>query len=166
MNRLPAILLTIGFFFLLDLYVFQAVKTLSRASSLETRRLISTIYWAIPVASLVVWIVTQFIIPPDSLSRTTRQLIWSALLIPYFAKFFGMFLLLIDDVVRFGKWVVSLFQSQPPTTTPVVDTPTIPRSEFLMKSALAVGRYDGRGIYLWYHFGSARLPHSPRSGSC
>lgn len=138
MNRLPAILLTIGFFFLLDLYVFQAVKTLSRASSLETRRLISTIYWAIPVASLVVWIVTQFIIPPDSLSRTTRQLIWSALLIPYFAKFFSLFLLLIDDVVRFGKWVVSLFQSQPPTTAPVVDAPTIPRSEFLMKSALAV----------------------------
>lgn len=78
MNRLLAILLMIGVFFLLDLYVFQAVKTLSRTSSLDTRRLISTIYWAIPVVSLVVWIVIQFIIPPiicqEILARLFGQL--------------------------------------------------------------------------------------------
>ncbi|MEZ4904526.1 MAG: hypothetical protein R2822_23650 [Spirosomataceae bacterium] len=78
MNRLPAILITVGIFFLLDLYVFQAVKTLTRGSLSETRRLIYGIYWAIPIVSLVVWVVTQFLIPPDALSRVTRQFIWTA----------------------------------------------------------------------------------------
>lgn len=138
MNRLPAILITIGLFFLLDLYVFQAVKTLTRGSTLETRRLIHGIYWAIPIVSLTVWVVTQFILPPDSLSRMTRQFIWTGLLIPYFAKFFALFFVLIDDVVRFGKWVTGFFGKQPDVLTPLPDAPTIPRSEFLMKTALAV----------------------------
>lgn len=141
MNRLPAILITIGIFFLLDYYVFQAVRTLTRDSSADTRRLIHGIYWAIPAVSLVVWIVTQFLVPPDSLSRMTRQFIWTALLIPYFAKFFALFILLIDDVIRFGKWVTGFFTNgsssvQSPTSAPQADA--IPRSEFLMKTALAV----------------------------
>jgi predicted MPP superfamily phosphohydrolase len=138
MNRLPAILITIGVFFLLDLYVFQAVKALTRGSALETRRIIHAIYWVIPIISLAVWIVTQFLISPDSLSRTTRQFIWTALLIPYFAKFFSLFILLIDDVVRFGKWVTNFFGNQLVVSNPLPDAPAIPRSEFLMKTALAV----------------------------
>ena len=138
MNRLPSILITIGVFFLLDFYVFQAVRTLTRGLSLDARRLIHTIYWAIPIVSLGVWIITQFLIPPDSLSRMTRQFIWTGLLIPYFAKVFALFFVLLDDVVRFGKWVVSLFGDQATAPSPAVGEPTIPRSEFLMKSALAV----------------------------
>ena len=40
-------------------------------------------------------------------------------------------------------------------------------SSFRVFDEIGFGRggYNGRGIYLWYHFGSARLPHSPRSGS-
>jgi len=138
MNRLFAILLAVAFFFLIDWYVFQAVKTLSRGSLIETRRLIYGIYWAIPAVSLMIWVVTQFLIPPDALSRVSRQFIWTVLLIPYFAKFFSLFILLIDDVVRFGKWVASFFDT--PTTAPSAISPenTIPRSEFLMKTALAV----------------------------
>ncbi|MDF7820464.1 metallophosphoesterase [Runella sp. MFBS21] len=138
MNRLPSILITIGVFFLLDLYVFQAVRTLTRGLSLDARRLIHAIYWAIPIVSLGIWIVTQFLMPADSLSRMTRQFIWTGLLIPYFAKVFALFFVLLDDVVRFGKWVISLFGDQAAAPSPAVGEPTIPRSEFLMKSALAV----------------------------
>lgn len=141
MNRLPAILIVVAFFFLIDLYVFQAVKTLTRGSMLETRRLIHLIYWAVPLVSLGVWIITQFLIPPDSLSRVTRQFIWTALLIPYFAKFFSLFILLLDDVIRFGKWVVGFFtdsSASTPNPTTISQENAIPRSEFLVKTALAV----------------------------
>lgn len=80
------------------------------------------------------------------MSRNTRQIIWAALLIPYFAKFFSLIFLLIDDVIRFGKWVASFFQSQPPSTVPVTDAPAIPRSEFLMKSALAMAGTTAAGF--------------------
>jgi uncharacterized protein len=143
MSRFTVVFIAIGIFFLIDLYVFQAVKVLTRTSSADTRRLIHLVYWAVPVVSLVVWLITQFLLPPDALSRVSRQFIWTAMLIPYFAKFFAIFVLLFDDLLRFGKWIASFFGS--PSPTPTLPTPdatpsnVIPRSEFLMKTALAVG---------------------------
>jgi len=135
MNRV-VIIIAVGIFFLIDLYVFQAVKVLTRASSPNTRRLVYVVYWVIPVVSLLMWIVTQFLLPPDALGRVTRQFIWTSMLIPYFAKFFAVFILLFDDMLRLGKWVAHFFQVPAPADAPVE---AISRSEFLMKTALAVG---------------------------
>lgn len=150
MSRFVIVLIIVGILFVIDWYVFQAIKTLTQSSRAETRRLVYFIYWAIPVVSLSIWIVTQFLIPPDSLSRVTRQFIWTSLLIPYFAKFFAIFILLFDDLLRLGKWVVRFFTNDAPTANSTITTAqeapansalqtTIPRSEFLMKTALAVG---------------------------
>ncbi|MEZ4904525.1 MAG: hypothetical protein R2822_23645 [Spirosomataceae bacterium] len=52
-----------------------------------------------------------------------------------------MFFLLLDDVVRFGKWVAHFFTntaSPAPSSTAISPDNAIPRSEFLMKTALAV----------------------------
>ena len=136
MSRLVVVMIAVGIFFLIDFYVFQAVKVLTKASSPETRRLIHTLYWAVPVVSLVVWLFTQFVLPPDAISRVTRQFIWTAMLLPYFAKFFAIFILLFDDMLRLGKWVAHFFRTPPPADAPVE---AISRSEFLMKTALAVG---------------------------
>ena len=151
MNRLFVILIAISIFFLLDLYAFQAVKTLTRSSTADTRRWIYLIYWAIPVLSVTVWVITQFLLPPDALSRVTRQFIWTAMLIPYFAKFFAIFVILFDDLLRLGKWAMSFFTTPetstivPPEQVTLQNSTTqqlntqISRSDFLMKTALAVG---------------------------
>ncbi|MCU0340190.1 MAG: metallophosphoesterase [Spirosomaceae bacterium] len=140
MSRFFVILVTAGIFLLLDLYVFQAVKVFTRGSSPDTRRLVYGIYWAVPVVSLGVWIVTQFLIAPDAISRATRQFVWTAMLIPYFAKLFMLPFVLIDDFVRFFRWVASFFYQPSPSPEPsAVTDAAIPRSEFLMKTALAVG---------------------------
>ncbi len=141
MNRIFAIATAIVVFFLIDYYVFQLVKTLTKSTSADTRRLIYYAYWGLPIVSLTVWLITQFLMPPDALSRVTRQFIWSAILIPYFAKLFMVVVLFIDDITRFFKWVYSFIAPQSDISNIKLDnaTPAITRSDFLMKTALAVG---------------------------
>ncbi|GAB3892612.1 metallophosphoesterase [Spirosoma agri] len=136
---LPAILL------LIDTYVYQAIKTLSRSASESTQRTIAIIYWGFTGLSILLYVIMQFL-PPDSISRTTRTFLWAAIAIPYFSKFFAVLVIFIGDIARFFQWVVSLFY-KPEVSEAVVDTTTktmpstdsIPRSEFLMKTALVVG---------------------------
>jgi uncharacterized protein len=137
MNRLPVIIVAIFVFFLLDLYAFQAVKTLTKSLSTDTRRWVHGVYWAVPIVSVVVWVVTQFLIPPDALPRATRQFIWTAMLIPYFAKFFAIIPILIDDIIRFLRWIFSFFGTQNIDSQGQVIS--ISRSEFLMKAAGVLG---------------------------
>lgn len=136
---LPAILL------LIDWYVFQAVKTLSRSATEGTQRTIALIYWGFTGLSLLLYVLMQFL-PPDSISRNTRTFLWAAIAIPYFSKIFAVIIILIDDIGRFFRWIVSLFY-KPEVREAVVDTTqtnlpptdTITRSDFLMKTALVVG---------------------------
>jgi hypothetical protein len=141
---LPVILL------LIDWYVFQAVKTLSRSATESTQRAITFIYWGFTALSLLAFVLMQFL-PPDSLSRQVRTFIWAGIAIPYFSKIFAVIIILIDDIGRFFRWIVSLFykpsvieavQDSSGKTTPVngtMATDTISRSDFLMKTALVVG---------------------------
>lgn len=142
MNRIVFFLLIAAVFFLMDLYVFQAVRNLSRSLSETTQRMITTAYWSLTGISLVTYIVMQ-LLPPDALSRSTRSLIWAAVLIPYFSKLFAVIFLFIDDLGRFFRWVVSLFYrpdvreaADDATRSTMPATDVIPRSEFLMKTAL------------------------------
>lgn len=65
-----------------------------------------------------------------------RTLIFSLLFVSYFPKLFGVLFLLIDDVVRLGKWTWLQFS---PADTTAPQAPTghgITRSEFLVKTSL------------------------------
>ncbi|OIN57977.1 metallophosphoesterase [Arsenicibacter rosenii] len=142
MNRIVFFLLIAAVFFLMDLYVFQAVRNLSRSLSETTQRVITTAYWSLTGISLVTYIIMQ-LLPPDALGRSTRSLIWAAVLIPYFSKLFAVIFLFIDDLGRFFRWVVSLFYrpdvreaADDATRSTMPATDVIPRSEFLMKTAL------------------------------
>ncbi|QHV95454.1 metallophosphoesterase [Spirosoma endbachense] len=136
---LPAILL------LIDTYVYQAIKTLSRSASESTQRTIALIYWGFTALSILLYVVMQFL-PPDSISRNTRTFLWAAIAIPYFSKIFAVLIIFIDDIGRFFRWIVSLFYKpevreavEDTTTKTLPATDAIPRSEFLMKTALVVG---------------------------
>ena len=136
---LPAILL------LIDWYVFQAVKTLSRSATEGTQRTIALIYWGFTGLSLLLYVLMQFL-PPDSISRNTRTFLWAAIAIPYFSKIFAVIIILIDDIGRFFRWIVSLFYKpevreavEDTTRQTIPTTDTITRCDFLMKTALVVG---------------------------
>ncbi|QMW02137.1 metallophosphoesterase [Spirosoma foliorum] len=136
---LPAILL------LIDWYVFQAVKTLSRSASESTQRIIAIAFWGFTAVSLLLYVIMQ-LLPPDSISRNTRTFLWAAIAIPYFSKIFAVLIILIDDIGRFFRWIVSLFYKpevreavEDSTRQTIPQTDTITRSDFLMKTALVVG---------------------------
>lgn len=61
---LPAILL------LIDWYVFQAVKTLSRSATEGTQRIIAIAFWGFTAVSLLLYVIMQLL--PPTLSAVTR----------------------------------------------------------------------------------------------
>ncbi|GAB3689795.1 metallophosphoesterase [Spirosoma flavus] len=150
MNRASLVFILPVIMLLIDWYVWQAVKTVSRSASESTQRIITIAYWSLTALSLIIYVVMQ-LLPPDSLSRQVRTFLWAGIAIPYFSKVFTILILLIDDIGRFFRWVVSLFykpavieavqdtssQTSPVTTT--LPNDTITRSDFLMKTALVVG---------------------------
>ncbi|QJD77963.1 metallophosphoesterase [Spirosoma rhododendri] len=145
MNRAALVFIAPAIFLLIDTYVYQAIRYLSRSASDSTQRTIAFIYWGFTILSLVAYVGMQ-LIPADSLSRQARTFIWAGIAIPYFSKVFVVIFMLIDDIGRFFRWIVSLFY-KPEVREAVVDsnnatipaTDTIPRSEFLMKTALIAG---------------------------
>ncbi len=145
MNRAALVFIAPAIFLLIDTYVYQAVRYLSRSASDSTQRTIAFVYWGFTILSLIAYVTMQ-LLPADSLSRQVRTFIWAGIAIPYFSKVFAVIFILIDDIGRFFRWIVSLFY-KPEVREAVVDsnsaaipaTDVIPRSEFLMKTALVVG---------------------------
>jgi hypothetical protein len=143
---LPAIML------LIDWYVWQAVKTLSRSTTESTQRIIAIIFWGITGLSLLLYVALQYL-PPDSFGKNTRTFLWASIAIPYFSKVFAVLIIFIDDLGRFFRWIVSLFYKPevreavvdtsrdtiPTTTSGIIPKDAISRSDFLMKTALVVG---------------------------
>ncbi len=72
---------------------------------------------------------------PYWLKGTTRSLVFTGIFINYFSKIFAALFLLSGDLVRGVQWIVSLFQNP----TPSGEGNTIPRSEFLAKTAMVAG---------------------------
>lgn len=145
MNRAALVFIAPAIFLLIDTYVYQAVRYLSRSASDSTQRTIAFVYWGFTILSLIAYVAMQ-LLPADSLSRQVRTFIWAGIAIPYFSKVFAVIFILIDDIGRFFRWIVSLFY-KPEVREAIVDsnsaaipsTDVIPRSEFLMKTALVVG---------------------------
>ena len=136
---LPVILL------LIDWYVFQAIKTVSRSATENTQRIIAIAFWGFTAVSLLLYVIMQ-LVPPDSISRNMRTFMWAVIAIPYFSKIFAVLIILIDDIGRFFRWIISLFYKpevreavEDSTRQTIPATDTISRSDFLMKTALVVG---------------------------
>src|SRR5919199_1400713 len=120
MNRTAFFFIVPIFLLLIDIYVYQAVKTLSRSATESTQRTIAIIYWGFTALLLVLYVIMQ-LLPPDSISRNTRTFLWAAIAIPYFSKIFAVLIIFIDDIGRFFRWIVSLFY-KPEVREAVEDT--------------------------------------------
>lgn len=92
------------------------------------------IYWGITAVTFLVILAYNFG-NPDWFKGASRSLIFTGIFINYFSKVFAGLFLLTDDLVRAGKWIVSLFQNPEPSST----GKPISRSEFLAKSAIVAG---------------------------
>lgn len=139
MNRSIFFILVAFILFSIDWYVWQAIRTLLRTSSLGTQRWVSGAYWGFSILTLTVFIVVQ-LLPPDIFSRTVRNFVFAGIALPYFAKLFAVLFLFVDDIRRLFQWVLSYFiPSVAPAAPADPSAPRIPRSEFMATTALVAG---------------------------
>lgn len=145
MNRILFFVLIGLVFLLMDWYVYQAIRTVSRNVSGEAQRVIFLVYWGFTALSVGIFLFIQ-LAPPDLIGRHTRTFLYAGIMIPYFSKFFAVLFILIDDIGRFFRWVASLFYrpdvreaADNATRTNMPQTDMITRSDFLMKTALVAG---------------------------
>jgi len=131
LGRVVAALIFAVFFILVDLYVFQAVKSSISGFSAGWRKTINILFWGITTLSIIGLIyVNNF----ENVSRDLRRYVVVGVSILYFSKIFGVLTLLIDDIFRAGSWV---FYKIFPDMKPEPSTKGgITRTEFISKASL------------------------------
>lgn len=116
--------------FLVDWYVFQAVKVFTH--KWKHKKTVWIVYWAL--TGIVVFNLIQWkYFGPSFINPTLQRFAIVFIFIDYLSKIFGVLFLVVDDVVRFFKWIgqKNSRESRPSKTGKV-----IPRSEFLAKASL------------------------------
>ena len=126
-----------GIMLLLDLYVFQAVKTVTNNTSEKTRYIIHTSFWVITVLtllSLIAYPYLQFL----QTSKVFKNYVFAILIGLFFAKFLATVFFLVDDVRRGGVWLMGKIFSN--AGAKYLNTENgIPRSAFLSWLGLGLG---------------------------
>jgi len=120
-------------FILIDLYVYQAIRTAIHGLPSGWKKFIYILFWGITVLSIVslVLINTANLEP---ISRNLRRFLMVGLFIVYFSKIFGVFTLLLDDIYNAGVWVYHKIFPLPEPQTP--NATGMPRSKFIATTAL------------------------------
>ncbi|MBC7450946.1 MAG: metallophosphoesterase, partial [Cytophagales bacterium] len=133
-GNLLVLLISIGFFVSIDLYVFSGIKALTELTQPSIRRIIHGVYWGFSVWSILTLLImySGLYTSMPAWLRTGTILVTFMLL---FTKLFFLLFLLIDDAQRFVQWVYGLFHSDVQTTN---TDKTISRSKFLLKMGLAI----------------------------
>lgn len=120
--------------FAVDYYVYQGAMLAARNLSISWRNAIRYVFWGVTALTFAVILFYNFG-NPYWLKGTTRSLIFTGIFINYFSKLFAAIFLFSSDIVRLGKWIAGLFQNPAPSG----EGNSIPRSEFLAKTAMVAG---------------------------
>lgn len=122
---------------LLDVYVFQAVKTVSYSASPKTRTIIYSIYWGLSVLAMVSFLLFVFT-DPEFLGKKLRTYLFATLIGLFFAKLIVFLFLVIDDVRRGIQWIAGKLFFRNTEGEELVEE-GISRSAFLSWLGLAAG---------------------------
>lgn len=154
----------------IEWYVLQAIKQADGVLSPGLRKTVVTILWALSLGS-VGSILLMVLVPAVRDAGTLRNFLISLIFINVMVKLFMTIFLFIDDFVRLLRWVAGLFTKTSGTTSPAAGN-LIPRSEFLVKTAVIAGSLPvigvGYGIIVGAHDYRIRrvtinLPNLPKS---
>ena len=155
-------------FLLVDIYVFQAILSVTKNLSPTWQLSIRIGFWiptALCIAALFWWTFAD----PYNISASMRNWIITGLFATYFSKLFGVIVLLVDDIQRLVRWMANAFYKGPSNALP---GEVISRSEFLSKTALvasaipfgamAYGIISGAHVYRVKRV-TVKLPNLPKS---
>ncbi len=118
---------------LIDVYVYQAVLTVSKHWSGVTAKVIRYGFWTFTALTFAVifWYAYS---DPYRNGALMRNLVFTGIFMIYFSKLFGVLIMLVDDIQRGVRWVSGFFQPEKPGMPSTGNA--IPRSEFLAKAAV------------------------------
>ena len=124
--------------FLIDLYVFQAVRTVTRDMSQQSMRMVNILYWSMTVFTFCVFL-SGLIFDWHTWPKALRTYAFAMVVVFTISKLFIVLFLLVDDLTRFVRWgsanLYEKFYDIPynPTQEGKV---VISRSDFLVKAGL------------------------------
>lgn len=140
LSRILVALIVVSILVAIDFYVWQGVKTSVRNTSPRSQRVVKYVYWGFSLASILAYLLFMFTTVFVLMDRIWRQMIISFVTVFYLAKLVTVLVLLGEDIYRGIRWVVewgiALFSGP---KAPVAETHVISRSEFLSRSAVALG---------------------------
>jgi predicted MPP superfamily phosphohydrolase len=132
MNRTFFGVLIIAFFFLVDFIFYKALKDIIKGLQPAAQRWISVAYWAIPVLLIFGYIYLYYIAPDTTPSRYKRFFGVTVMMI-YTSKMIGGLIFLVGNALNILKNTGQRI-FKPESTEPVIS-----RSEFISKTAVALG---------------------------
>ncbi len=135
---------------IVDIYVFQALKSVAAGWAPKTRWIVYTIYWGINVISLALMLSITFT-SYENWHKLLRTYAFAVIIGLFLAKLLASTFFMIDDLRRLVQWAGSfIFPSWQPKND---DNSTgITRSMFLSWAGLAIG--GGLFSSLLYGFGN------------
>jgi predicted MPP superfamily phosphohydrolase len=135
MHNRRFIAIVIILFLLLDLYIFQALKTISQGASARGKSILFSSYWAVSILSIGIFALLPFLGPEY---RRMRTYIFATILGLFFAKLLACVFFLLDDIRRLIQWASGkLFF--PNTEGDTISEDGITRSIFLSWLGLGAG---------------------------
>ena len=132
MNRTVFSILVLALFLAADYLFFRAMKDSIRNLGATAQRWLTLAYWAVPVI-LLIGFVYIFFISPDTVSPKFRRYFGVAVFMIYSSKLIGAVIYL------FGNGLNILKNTGKKVLNPTSTEPILTRSEFIAKTALALG---------------------------
>jgi predicted MPP superfamily phosphohydrolase len=121
---------------LVDLYVYQAIKVVTKGMSSVWKKSISVGYWTITIIILLAFFAYN-LLPPHLFPQQFRYFMIVGVTIIYFAKLFSVAIIFIDDLIRMGKKFVRWFRKK--EVIDASESSKISRSQFLARTAIMAG---------------------------
>lgn len=138
MRSSPVWFILAGLMVLLDLYVFQIIKSVSYSASSKTRSIIYISYWTISAAALII----LFVLPLfhfSNYSRSVRSTVFAIAIGLFLAKLVASVFFLVDDMRRGMQWLAGKIFFRNTEGEQMQGEDKISRSVFLNWLGLAAG---------------------------
>lgn len=151
MRNSPFWWILVGFMLLLDIYFFQALKTVSFSASSRTRTIIYATYWTLSIGAILMLLLLPYL-QFDRQMKLLRTTIFSIIAGLFFAKLVASLFFFIDDLRRGVQWLAGKLFTGKGADVSAAGAEGISRSVFLSWA----GMIAGGGLFgtLVYGFGN------------
>lgn len=127
-----------GIMVLLDLYVFQIIKSVSASASPKLKSFIFISYWVISILALAIFLLLPYLFNA-TYSRSVRSVVFAMVIGLFIGKLVASVFFLIDDIRRGIQWMVGKTFFQNTEGEQIQGENRISRSIFLNWLGLAAG---------------------------